>query len=149
MALRALAGLSPEDAAEGMMDPPQFKSAITMMSKAALCAWWHAKIMRHSQDLTLLSVRHTRLISGAGVPAYHVVAMRCVWFNHTSHAQHGKVAQQPEFWAHTHTHTHKSLTVSQVWGINILSKLQHALHEKVVDVNLINACAVSQGLPTH
>lgn len=61
MALRALTGLSDQiGQADGMESPLTFKSAITMMSKAALCAWWHAKIMSRAQELTLLSVRQRR-----------------------------------------------------------------------------------------
>lgn len=61
MALRALAGLSDQTSPmEAIESPLIFKNAITMMSKSALCAWWHAKIMRRAQEQTLLMVRQGR-----------------------------------------------------------------------------------------
>lgn len=66
MALRALAGLSEHNFTVGINPHLPIQSAIAMMTKAALCAFWHAKIMKRLQKLALTAVRLIDRVGGTG-----------------------------------------------------------------------------------
>lgn len=74
LALRALSGLGTL-AIEEPMPPAAFTTIVVEpMTKAALCAWWHAKIARRLQAVTVFQVG-SPLVSQALQLCYQVLFM--------------------------------------------------------------------------